>query len=772
MDINFSEKRLLFKNPKGSKTPEVKAVSETTPKAPESKDAKKAKLEGQYKKAKDQITGSTKELMGNLRQNMTLEIFVKGIESVKQLRERISKAPIGLIEKIEDKYPGITLAAFTTHLKDADKLDLKNWSSDTIYSKFKEGTKYTVNFLGNQDAEDRWGLADMLDITMRQVTKYENGIEKFNRISIRRIGLKGQNKQKRGFYDEQGYMAIHTSDVFEFKYSNPEFKDMFRKKEGGKYKEIDADSYAKYASSKYAKEDAQFFDKQKTNWTFLSKKLPMKPEEILAIREKLGGLKGLSPEQRIKKVVEFIVKPENHIRARHCGNWVEKVYAIAGVKKMKILYKDLSYAFKGGKVENGWKPKTDPTRYDAKLTGTFASAPKLRKDLKIGQQLWVNNRNHSDYAGNHSVIFLGWVDKKGLKARTASWFGNASGKQKIRVYDFNKTPVIGIFERTEVDDELYYRKRQTQIRAVAPSESAKYVPDASKREMIERGSTPFAVRPGYRLSPDESRWYRSVRREAYRIAKLDINQRLQLLQERFQYKDALKYSAEMVGLKKKDWNFFVAMNDAVLRVESNYNTYCFNNRRRGGGYEVAHSTAAGEYQILNSVWKGAKKYTANTKMGRYQRRQMRRHGINPDMFMKLNIQDVPRPEFATPYQRTVVHSMFMFRYSRILKSLESVDNIYERIRTSSGRMRRSWMRALYLYWRNGPGGAAAFIRNLRKKKPIPLPETEAEMKEYYRNHLRSGDWQKRKGYKDFKTVMRVTQKFAGRMQQNLDQLGA
>jgi hypothetical protein len=79
------------------------------------------------------------------------------------------------------------------------------------------------------------------------------------------------------------------------------------------------------------------------------------------------------------------------------------------------------------------------------------------------------------------------------------------------------------------------------------------------------------------------------------------------------------------------------------------------------------------------------------------------------------------------------------------------------------------MRAMYLYWRNGPGGAAALIRNLRRG--ISLPETKDEARDYFNTYLRSGDWQKKRGFNDFWAVMRTTKKFADRYQQNLDQLG-
>lgn len=295
------------------------------------------------------------------------------------------------------------------------------------------------------------------------------------------------------------------------------------------------------------------------------------------------------------------------------------------------------------------------------------------------------------------------------------------------------------------------------------TEMAKNLGDASKEEMIRRGSTPFSIRPGYNLSVAETNWYRNTSKEYWKLARMNIKQRWDIQQERFRMMDALKYSAQMVGIDKKNFNLFWAMNDAVQYVESGYNNYNFNKRRVGNHYKVVASSAAGEMQILNSVWKGARKYQDS----KYEK-QFAKIGIDHDMFKGLNL-NAERPEYGTPYQRVVLHNLFMYRYSRLLGRLESVDRIFDHIKTKSGGMKESWMRVGYLYWRNGPGGAAAFIRNLRKG--IPLPRNEEERRYYFDNYLTDNDWQKRRGYADFRMVMMVTQKFAGRFRKNLTELG-
>ncbi len=746
--------------PKDSTKPKVapKAAPQGAP--VESAATKKAALEKKLKDAKEKIKGRTIELKGTLKKNMTLETFATGVENVKKLREKITSAPIGLIKSLEDKYPGITLAAFTTHLKGQVKLNFKEWSSDTVYGKFKTGDEYKIDFLGNSDAENQWGVSDMASIEWRGITKYVGGNKNIKRTSQRRLGLKGQDKSDRGFYDSSGYIAIHSNDVIVFSDHKPEFKTEFRTKTGDKYNEINEESYVKYASSKYSKEDEKYLKQNINNYTFVRRKPTISSADIKRIRAAIGSLEGMTPAQRVEVVARFLIKEGNNIRAKHCGDWVEQVCAIAGITQKRSIYHDLSYAFKGGDYKkNGWKENDDPTRRDCRESGKYAKKYQLDK-INAGTILYINNHNKFDHAGNHRVIFLRWKNRNLKLAEVVSWYGNNSSRKNIKVYDLNKMPVTHISQPVQASDAL-----------PSDSEAENYMADASKQELIKRGSTPFPIKIGYRKTREEERWYQSTREEGRRLRKMNINERIVSLQEDFRYEDALKYSAIMVGIDPKKnpakYKLFVAMNDAVLRVESNYNPY--NHNHRGG--KIALSTAAGEYQLLNSVWHGARKYQSPK-----YKRQFARIGLNHDMYSGVNM-TAPRPELATPYQRTIVHNMFMFRYTKLLRSLIAIPDIFEKIQRTSGRVRRSYIRIIYLVWRNGPGGAGAFHRNMRKyertgDEKYLMPETAQQTEDYYQNNLTQRDWQKGKRSKsDYRSVMRVTKIFANRFEKNLRQLG-
>jgi len=764
----FSEKRLVYKDPK--RVPEMhtnSVESEVLSQKVETSTQKEVRLaKEKADKAKKSVIDRTKALKAGLR----LEILMKDVDSVKKLREKMREVPIESIEKLEDRYPGITLAAFTTHLSGTKKIDLTKWSSDSIYDQFKPGARYKIDFLGNDDAEQKWGLSDMLAITMRKVIKYEGGNTNLKRESLRRVGLKGQNREKRGFYDDQGYIEIHTGDIFEFDNSNPEFKDLYRKKPDGTYKEIDEESYRKYAQSKEAQKDSEFLEKQKKSRMFITKRASISRGKIIEIREKIGGLEGLSPGQRIVKVVMFLTKPENNMYARHCGDWVDRVYAIAGIKRKKTLYMNLSYAFVGGDRKNGWKPESDPSRRDCRKEGIFASNALLDK-VRPGDWLWVNNRNRSDRAGNHSVIFLGWVNKKARKARVASWYGNAKGRQKISIYDFNNMPVTAIRRATYASDVLPAPRRRYSTSTAEDYEAAKKKLETSdKSKMAEKGITPFVVKMGYRMTPEERMIYMREYKEARRLSRMSMKDRMRIMQQRYRLKDALDLAFKALRIDERHRKYFYAYNDAVMYIESRYNPIAVN-RRHG---KIALSTATGAYQILNSVWKSTcDKWFRDTKKSRYYRKYYNKkvpskYQIDFDLLRDVDFSQ-PLPGLATPYQHAIFHNIYAFKGSRFHSGSMAFDEVFDKLQSGelSPEMKYSYQAYLYTNWRNGHGGAKVFLQMM--KRGIPFPRNKSEARAYFEQMPNC--WQKRRGFGDFSTLVRACAAFVGRFNKNLHEQG-
>ncbi len=143
-------------------------------------------------------------------------------------------------------------------------------------------------------------------------------------------------------------------------------------------------------------------------------------------------IENLSIPDRIKWAIGEVIGME--VKGKHCWDWVEKAYANAGVRR-KMIWNDIG-------------------KYTGKDCGEHhASADYLRNTLEYGYHLFVNTKKESnpDQYGNHSVIFLGWIDKNNLIARTASSPGRNKktgegrpGRIEERGWDLKKYPVTRV----------------------------------------------------------------------------------------------------------------------------------------------------------------------------------------------------------------------------------------------------------------------------------------------------------------------------------------
>lgn len=160
------------------------------------------------------------------------------------------------------------------------------------------------------------------------------------------------------------------------------------------------------------------------------------------------SLKG--SREAIVKAVELSV--QGKVTADHCWNWTEKVYAMAGFhpSRRRFVYNSVpryaKYNYsetkegkgeyrldkKGGYIKdskNGTHNRKRVKFADCgkhHVLGEMGEEPGiayLRENLKPGDHFFINNKNRYDFSGNHSEIFLGWIDKKNLVARVAGYPG-------------------------------------------------------------------------------------------------------------------------------------------------------------------------------------------------------------------------------------------------------------------------------------------------------------------------------------------------------------
>jgi hypothetical protein len=156
------------------------------------------------------------------------------------------------------------------------------------------------------------------------------------------------------------------------------------------------------------------------------------------LRRFLKTVNGLSITDRIIEIALHIT--ENNIKARHCTDWVNSVYKLAGVQSKARIYHDLSYAYKYEKGKKVRRPKGDP--YRSRCGKVHFPFGKLKTTFKKGDQFYGNGWNNY-WSGNHDMIFWKWENKSKGIATVISWRGKKYGQKVHRSY-CKKRPVVHI----------------------------------------------------------------------------------------------------------------------------------------------------------------------------------------------------------------------------------------------------------------------------------------------------------------------------------------
>jgi hypothetical protein len=767
MKYIFSESKLVFEQKPGSTSNDQSEFLDLS---------KKPKTEKEKKEVTDEkrkgLLKKNKENRKKFQKGMTLKSkSAVSKDLVKKLSKKEIESAFGFIEK--NKFQPKQVEAM---MAISDKMSVYNlWSGGVRRLGKENGLKENQGFsrMAAQFAKQgEDGSGKYLEINLHGKSKFESNIgaghicppswQKVkivdksgnSKIGIRKIpGIDDVDGHKVGYYDKNGeYLAVYTgykiypiSILSETKQADVKSFDTQVKNENEYYvkNKKKLEEYAERSSYRVSQMEMTKAEIQKIrdkiNSALAAQNPPTKLEKIKA------------PGMRVVAVAKWIAENEN-IYAKHCGNWVKRVYLIAGVTRQKGLYHNMDYARSNGQ----WKSKLDKNARPDARNGKNAlnERPDLVANLQIGDWLWINNRNRFDVGGNHSLIFMGWKDKAAKIAHCASWSNNTetkSGKkgQRMITINFNKMPITHI-DRASVVKDKFVR--------VSDEEMAEYekFKSLSSNEKVKQGMTPFKVKVGYQMTKAEYGWYMNERSKAHALGRHNIQDRMRVLNEKYQILDGINDSAKMLGVSQKNMKYFMAYNDAVLRVESNYNVFCVNHRSG----KIALSSAAGEYQIINSTYQEMKRKIAS---GHFDR------DISDTSVLRNAKINAPRSELLTPYQRSIFHNLYAFSYAgRSSMRVMPMNEIFTQIRNAPNRkMRRSYTKLMYTYWRNGHAGARPFLRNL--EKGIPLPETKEAAKKYFENHL-SGSWQKKRGFSDFWGLMRTCNKYANRFEKNLSEL--
>lgn len=149
-----------------------------------------------------------------------------------------------------------------------------------------------------------------------------------------------------------------------------------------------------------------------------------KNEALFAKLRQKAANENLDIGSRILFAVELAMK--ENILGENCWDWADKVYTIADIPqtKRRIIFNSAG--------EHGLN------------CGEFPAEDKTLSQLEPGDWVYTHNRNYKDFNGNHSMIFVEWIDKEKRIAKMASCHGKDQPGSFDQRYDFNRSPVVFI----------------------------------------------------------------------------------------------------------------------------------------------------------------------------------------------------------------------------------------------------------------------------------------------------------------------------------------
>lgn len=347
---------------------------------------------------------------------------IEGVETVADLRE----LPVDVLIQLEEKHPGILLYAFTDFVDDAKRIDLTHF--EDFYNSPAAGVRLRIDFRGNGDAEANLGAGDILPPEVRRITCLEGGNDSLARTSERRVGLKGRNDSGSGFFDQEGYIPVFSSDIVVVGGLPPQ--EGAPAVEGGgidlsfkKYRKEDGTlDYEQYAKD-FGDADEKFLKPLRAKGARMDKTYTH--EELAALEE---SIEASGVRQRIVSSVMKLI--ENKTLGKFCWDWADKVYKAAGAERGATVYAHKKYKTK--------------KKFDPDNPGVHENPPAV-KNLQPGDWLYIYNRNGFDDYDDHSCIFLKWIDKENLIAQTASGPG-ANVPGQLDTVDFKKTPATMVMK--------------------------------------------------------------------------------------------------------------------------------------------------------------------------------------------------------------------------------------------------------------------------------------------------------------------------------------
>lgn len=132
-------------------------------------------------------------------------------------------------------------------------------------------------------------------------------------------------------------------------------------------------------------------------------------------------------------------------KAAHCWDFCRQVFVTAGMKS-RLIFKTYN-------------------KYKGRNCGKLHAKPDfVKKNLSKGDHIFINNQNSYDRYGNHSAIFLEWVDKNNMIAKVANVRG-AGKKATISTFNLRENPITLIAKPIAMSERgrriIHYKKHRT-----------------------------------------------------------------------------------------------------------------------------------------------------------------------------------------------------------------------------------------------------------------------------------------------------------------------
>ncbi|MFH1536395.1 MAG: pilin [Patescibacteria group bacterium] len=128
--------------------------------------------------------------------------------------------------------------------------------------------------------------------------------------------------------------------------------------------------------------------------------------------------------------------------AAYCYDWNRKVYNSAGAGQGPKIFEAEKYTWYWDfTAANGRHPTREEIAPHKTENGPMATIA----SMKPGDWIYIFNDNSADEFGDHSELFLGWVDYAARIGETAGFSGPGKGSYTTKNRDFNKTPITRIY---------------------------------------------------------------------------------------------------------------------------------------------------------------------------------------------------------------------------------------------------------------------------------------------------------------------------------------